>query len=88
MTELSLPHKVAKTVGVGLSFLLGRTLSVRILVGLHNPGCKHLTLGFKPGCLGQIREPAPDTWREGKPARLAAALGCGHLALGLPCPGR
>ena len=36
--------------GVGLSFWLGRKWSVRILMGLHDPGCKHLALDFNPRC--------------------------------------
>jgi hypothetical protein len=48
ITGLPLPQRVANT-AEGLSFWMRRKWSIENLVGLYDPGNRHLALGFKPG---------------------------------------
>jgi hypothetical protein len=76
MTELPLPHKVAKTVEGGIVFLIGEKIVSSDFGGATQPRLQNTwRSASSQDAWARPANMAPDTWREGKPARLAAALG-------------
>jgi len=49
IVKMSLSQRVLKIVGDRVDFLIGEKMISSDFDGSHDPGCRHLALGFKPG---------------------------------------